>query len=237
MKKQGSILDAFKGYESSLVTVVLISCGRMDLLKRTIESFLRFNTFPIYEFIIIEDSGNKKMHGELIEYCSEDSLFRIILNSENIGLIASIDKAYSFVKTEYVMHVEDDWEFYNSGFIEKSLEILMRKSQIMFVWLRGLKDTNGHPVEEKLYRAGNVDYRLMATGVEGKWHGFGFNPGLRRLSDYKKVGLYSNIAPNESTGMRECYVGQEYFKLGFRAATLLDGYTKHIGDGRRTYTL
>lgn len=64
-----------------------------------------------------------------------------------------------------------------------------------------------------------------------------FNPGLRRLSDYKKIGPYSKIAPKENTGMRECRIGQEYFKQGFRAATILEGYTYHIGGGRRTYTL
>ena len=29
------------------VTVVLTSCGRADLLKKTIETFLQFNTYPI----------------------------------------------------------------------------------------------------------------------------------------------------------------------------------------------
>jgi GT2 family glycosyltransferase len=216
------------------VSVVLTSCGRPDLLKRTVESFNRYNTFPIKEFIIIEDSGNKAMHREVKSLYPD---YTLILNKENIGLIASIDKAYSYVKTPFVMHCEDDWESYRSGFIEKSLKILLSNPKIMLVWLRALNDVNGHPIEDKTFMIEDTSYRLMATHVEGKWHGFGFNPGLRRMEDYKKIGPYSLIAPTENTGMRECYVGQEYFKAGFRAVTLLEGYTYHIGGGRRTYTL
>lgn len=40
------------------VTLVITSCNRFDLLKKTIESFSRNNTYPIREVIIIEDSGN-----------------------------------------------------------------------------------------------------------------------------------------------------------------------------------
>ena len=228
------ILDVFKDMLPQMVTIVVTSCGRPDLLKRTIESFNKYNTFPVKEFIIIEDSGNRVVQKEISSICSG---YNVILNEKNIGLIASIDKAYSFVKSPFIFHCEDDWEFYRSGFIVKSLKVLLADPKIMFVWIRALNDTNGHPVEDRTFSVEDTQYRLMATHVEGKWHGFGFNPGLRRLSDYKLIGPYSKIAPSENTGMRECYVGQEYFKAGFRAATLLEGYTYHIGGGRRTYTL
>jgi hypothetical protein len=38
------------------VTLVITSCNRIDLLKKTIASFERFNTYPIKKAIIIEDS-------------------------------------------------------------------------------------------------------------------------------------------------------------------------------------
>ena len=46
------------------VTVVLTSCGRLDLLTRTIESFNKFNTYPITKFLLIDDSGDKKFKEE-----------------------------------------------------------------------------------------------------------------------------------------------------------------------------
>lgn len=39
------------------VTLFITSCGRPELLKRTLESFVKFNTYPIKEAILCEDSG------------------------------------------------------------------------------------------------------------------------------------------------------------------------------------
>jgi hypothetical protein len=47
---------------ASDVTLVLTSCGRQDLLERTLDSFFVYNTYPIREFIVIEDGDGKKMH-------------------------------------------------------------------------------------------------------------------------------------------------------------------------------
>lgn len=169
--KNDSVLDIFAGYEKSLVSVVLTSCGRPDLLKRTIDSFNKYNTFPVNQFIIVEDSGNKAICNELRLKYPE---YTLILNERNIGLIASIDKGYSFVNSPFIFHCEDDWEFYRSGFIEKSLKILLTHLEIMLVWIRALNDTNGHPVEEKLFNIEDTSFRIMGTHVQGIWHGFGF---------------------------------------------------------------
>jgi hypothetical protein len=39
------------------VTLFITSCGRPHLLKRTIESFVKFNSYPMKEVILCEDSG------------------------------------------------------------------------------------------------------------------------------------------------------------------------------------
>ncbi len=226
-----SILSIFAGMESQLVTVVITSCGRLNLLKRTVSSFLEFNTFPVHEIIIVEDSGDKNIIKQVRrEYLGRCSL---IIHDKPMGQINSIDDAYSEISTPYIFHAENDWQFYRSGFMEKSLEILLLQPEIMQVWLRELNDTNGHPIEENIYKAGETEYRLVATNVNG-WHGGSFNPGLRRLSDYKKIAPYSKIGKQHAQighceAYREMLIGQEYYKLGYRAAILLNGYVKHIG--------
>ena len=42
---------------SDEVTLFLTACNRPRLLKQTLESFVKFNTYPIKEAIIMEDSG------------------------------------------------------------------------------------------------------------------------------------------------------------------------------------
>ena len=100
------------------VTVVITSCNRIDLLKKTIESFLDYNTYPIHEFIIVEDSGIKSVNSDLIKTYPD---FNWINSGVNEGQILSIDKAYSRVKTKYIFHLEDDWETYKDGFIKDSI--------------------------------------------------------------------------------------------------------------------
>jgi hypothetical protein len=76
------------------------------------------------------------------------------------------------------------------------------------------------------------------TNFRNVWHGFTFNPGLRRLADYKRIGSFSNQpvtvhvphrTPTKGLQM-ELKASQFYFKLGFRSVILdKTGFVKHIG--------
>lgn len=218
-----------------MVSVVLTSCGRLGLLEDTVYSFNKFNTYPISQFIIIDDSGKKEVHREIKSMYPD---YELILNEENIGLIPSIDKAYSRVTSEYIMHLEDDWTFTRQSFIEPSLEILEKDPKIMQVWLRGDDDPNGHHIEPEIFYAGDVPYKLVGTYVHNVWHGFTFNPGARRLSDYKLIAPYDEIHldENRGIGVQENHIGRVLFEqYGFRAATLLEEYCIHTGGHQRTY--
>ena len=215
------------------VSVVITSFNRKELLQRTIESFNKFNTYPISRFIIIEDSGNKNMHGWLLKYCADTNI-ELFLNETNIGLIESIDKAYSEVKTKYVFHTEDDYLFYKPGFIEKSLEILEAEENIMQVYIRPASDS-GNPVEDKIYNIGESSYRLFGNTTEGFWHGFCFQCGLRKMSAYDKIKPFVQWSDKkDALSVRECKIGQAYYDLGYRVAVLPEGYAKHTGRNRST---
>ena len=41
------------------MSFVLTSCGRLDLLDRTLDSFFKFNDFPLKALFLTEDSVNK----------------------------------------------------------------------------------------------------------------------------------------------------------------------------------
>jgi hypothetical protein len=122
--------------------------------------------------------------------------------------------------------MEDDWETYRSGFIEDSMAILEAHEKIGHVWLREKEDTNQHPVEWPA----NLDFGILKSN-HGMWAGFCFNPGLKRLSDYKLVKSYgkhtqfSRKAPWKS----EAAISQLYNRLGYKAAILPQGYIRHIG--------
>jgi hypothetical protein len=217
------------------VTMVITSSGRLDLLRRTIDSFKRHNTYPISKYILIEDSGRMNNAVEIRKLYPS---IHLIANVQNIGQVKSIDTAYSEVKTEYIFHCENDWEFQQGGFIEKSMSILETDAKILTVWLRGPNDTNGQPVEmQSTYSIYNTeldrkitDYYLMSTHYQTFWHGFTWNPGLRRLADYKSIAPFSSfLQPGDFAALTECRIGQKYFDMGFRAAILPEQYVRHIG--------
>lgn len=220
----------------NMVTVVLTSCNRPSELSPTLASFFKYNTYPIKKIIIIDDSGINNCINECLINIPVDIERVIIYNEVNIGQISSIDKAYSLVDTEYIFHCEDDWEFYNYGFIEKSLEILKENEKIFTVWLREYVNfrvtQNGHPIIQNIH---NNKFRLMGVFQERTniWSGFTFNPGLRRLKDCKLLMPYKQYIGSAycNCGGVEQALSSLYYKKGFVSATTLNesGFVKHIG--------
>lgn len=215
------------------VSLVLTSCNRFDLLEDTLRSFFSSNTYPIAQHIIIEDSPNiHKLDKVVAKF--PDVEFTTLYNDPQLGQMQSIEKAYSYVTSDYIFHCEDDWEFYRKGMIEDSLAVLDSDEKVIVVWLRGFEDVSRDRVEEPMKtvkgEGGNVYFYYLKTNAKHPkngivWHGFTFNPGLRRTSDYLRVKPISQFD-------RESAVGKAYFDLGYQAAMLPDGYVRHIGYHR-----
>jgi len=222
------------------VSLVITTCGRTDLLERTLISFFNYNTYPIQKVIIVEDSGIPQNFSNVVSLVPCD--LEIIENEVNIGQIASIDKAYAKVETDYIFHCEEDWEFYNSGFIEKSFEILDQDSKIFTVWLRAHSDTKNHGIEtDKKFPLSSGDYYYLMNQYHKKvWCGFTFNPGLRRTSDCMIFHPYNNLEVRELSKkngmpiMHEMDLSIYYQELGYRGAITSNknGYVRHIGGKR-----
>ena len=203
------------------VSVVVTACNRPDLLEKTLDSFHKFNTYPIKKFIVIDDSGIAGCNNDLIK---KYPLIKFIDNPQNIGQVRSIDKAYSMVTTPYVFHMEEDWEFYKEGFIEACLEVIDLDDKIICVWTRDQTDIL-HPLLSDVYltESGNKIQRV-SWGFDGHWHGFTFNPSLKKMKDYPKNG-YTPIG-------RELELSKYYYNLEYYAMAFTNGYCKHIGWNR-----
>jgi len=206
------------------VTVVLTACGRPDLLKQTIESFLEHNKYPIYEWIISEDSGIQDINKELME---KYPTFRWITAKARRGQIKSIDECYQKVKTPYIFHMEDDWVTYEGGFIEESMKILEADPMISAVMCR--------EHDPRVYEMSDTPPRLKCWGNWGHWS---FNPGLRRVTDYRKhfEKGYNAFVTFETTDTLkgEFTVNEFYREKGYKMALTpkTSGHMRHIGDGR-----
>jgi GT2 family glycosyltransferase len=215
------------------VSVVITSYDRLDLLKRTIDSFNANNSYNIEQFIIIEDSGKPEVH-KLLKKSYPD--YTLILNEKNIGLVESIDRAYSMVTSDFIFHSEDDYEYYRPDFIHRSIEVLNSNDKLMQVWIRAMDDTTGQPILPYLKMANGVPFYHM--GEHQNWYGFCFQCGLRKVDAYNKVKPYtqwlSRTDPNYFLANHECHIGIAYHNLGYESAILPEGYARHTGQFRST---
>ncbi|WP_282780629.1 glycosyltransferase family A protein [Phaeodactylibacter xiamenensis] len=210
------------------VTLIITSCNRLELLSETVKSFEKFNTYPIAEKIIIEDSGKSRIYKKLLEEYGDR--FKIIFNNPPLKQISSIDRAYKEVKTEYIFHCEDDWEFYRPCFIEDSLLFLEKFSHIKQVGLRSIQHDIliNHPsieIGELLHIKGLRCYQLdMKPEFDGyDWVSCSFNPGLLRKKDYDLADNYASLAKTEAG------ISLWYKKRGFIGVTLENDAVKHLG--------
>lgn len=209
-----------------MITFCLTSCNRPELLKKTLESFFRFNTASIDRYIIQDDSGVK---GCLDEAVKDYPFIEVYYNPVRLGMLKNIDALYSHLtdKHGFIFHCEDDWEFTRSGFIEQSATILKNRPGVLIVWIRDPCDTNGHTIELDIQKHGDIIYRYVSTGYAGCWHGYTTNPGLRRVKDVVNFGDIIG----DHAGVGEELISEYYFKKGFRSVILHPGYVKHIGWG------
>ena len=113
-----------------------VTSGNYELRRQTgsagtntLDSFSKYNTYPVREYIVMEDGDGEK--NRILEAKYRQHNFQEWLSTKKrVGQIAAlVDAAYRNIKTEFIFHCEDDWEFTSPGFMEKSLAVLTSESQ------------------------------------------------------------------------------------------------------------
>ena len=209
------------------ISVTLTHYRRLEELDITIKSFLNTNTYPIDEFIIIDDSN-------LID-CAQTILQRygnfasIIINEEQLGQRKSLDKIFTQCRNEFIFHLEDDWEFdIKNNYIANSINILKANKDIHQVWVRHEYD-NPHKTIGNILTCGNVAYKNVDKNFYSVWNGFSWNPGLRRKSDY------INFFPKGFQLFADELECAKYLRqYNYTVVKLEDTCCKHIGYGKST---
>lgn len=210
---------------TSDVTFVLTSCGRMDLLDQTLESFFKQNTYPLKAIYVIEDSYDQEVYKQITERWGDK--VTLFLNDPKLGQIASIEKVYAMVDTPYVFHCEDDWLFTRPGFMEENKAIMESDPSIIQVWLESKESAarldifsydNRKEVDGLAFERVNV-----AEGWE--WGYFSFRPGLKRMSDYKRLGGYGQF-------LNELDISVAYRDMGYHTVIIEEPAIEDLGEGR-----
>lgn len=205
------------------VTLVVTSCNRHELLEKTLRSFSRMNSYPIAATVVVEDSElDPPDWFSALEGLGEK---KWITNGVRKGQLYSIDRAYAEVRTPWIMHCEDDWEFAGGGFIERSLELLQSNPHLWTLSLRGA-NCNGHPLADD----DRFPVKIHEAYWRGGWGGCHFNPGLRRLEDWRQLGGYGRHAGYDASANLpgELHLSRLHLDRGFRIGVLPE-CVRHLG--------
>jgi hypothetical protein len=217
---------------ASNITMVVTSCDRHDLLRDTLNSLIGVHCGGMRpdRCIVVEDSTIPMpswLQTNINHFTANLGYITWLNNESRQGQVSSIDRAYSHVTTHYIFHLEDDWHFHECGFMRESMEILHRYPEIIQVSLRG--DTGWH----QLIESPHYPFKIALPYWGNDWGGLSWNPGLRRLSDYKRIGNYRCHAAFGIHGLvHEALLSRKYLDMGYRIADLARPIVSHSGATR-----
>ena len=94
---------------SPLISVVMSCYNAADSLERAVHSMLN-QSFQNFEFIIIDDGSTDDTKVLLNDFAKRDSRIKLIINEQNIGLSASLNKGIRNARAQYVARMDADDE-------------------------------------------------------------------------------------------------------------------------------
>lgn len=203
-------------------TVVVTSCGRFDLLRKTLESLAAHLDVPPAAVLVLEDSGDPRVAEAL---AGIDLPLTPVVHPERLGQMRSIDAGYRRVETPYIFHCEDDWLFTRSGFVAQSRAVLDAFPDVSMVGLRPRAELN--PLVRSLPAGSHAGIGVIHfdPSLHPEYFSYSFNPGLRRLADFSRLGPFAALG-------HEPDVSYAFKQAGFHTANLEEPAVRHIGDGR-----
>ena len=168
----------------SPASVVFAGGDDQDALERTLDSFIRHNTFRVRD-LVIRQSPEAAQHRSLSEKL-RDYPFKWLTENAPADRPTATNGDPN-VAGEFIFYCQVGWEFNRSGFIEASLKILRHNPDIFQVSLAAPEAADGDPLSESVFFAADVPYRLWRTGDDKgdpqRRPGFLDSPRLRRRRD------------------------------------------------------
>jgi glycosyltransferase involved in cell wall biosynthesis len=90
-----------------LISAILSVYNSKKYLEKCLDSIIS-QSLKAWELIIIDDGSNDGSDYILNKYSLKDQRFKLIKNSKNLGLPASLNKAIGFSTTEFIIRVDAD---------------------------------------------------------------------------------------------------------------------------------
>lgn len=205
------------------ITSFILSCNRLELLEKTITSFLKTRDL-ITKIVILDDSGVDGVFEKLVE--KYGNIADVVCFPENRGLWWAKDFMVSFCFTKYIFYVEDDWAFLKTGYLQKSKNILEKYRDIGSIdisWRtfeeEGFDTYENELIDESFYY--KKPWRVSPNHLF--WFIWQGSPNLKRRDDLLLLGRVEKY-------FTEWNIDRKFYSLGFKGVFLNDRYVVHTGD-------
>ena len=226
------------------ITLSITSCKRLDLFKRTVNSFLNCCTdiHLIDRWICIDDNSSESDRDEMKRlYPFFEFVFKTI---EEKGHSKSMNIILNTVKTPYLLHLEDDWSFFKRyNIISSCLSVLNDNEKIS----QCLINYNYTETEEQDITGGQLmvnnmgynfilhkhakpnspQYNSIVKNLKQNcvyWPHFSFRPSLIKTCVLREIGRF-----NEDASHLELEYAVRYTNLGYTSAFLNRTFCVHTG--------
>ena len=222
-------------------TLVIASCRRPEKLCLMLDSFVRccMDLDLISRVVVSDDNSETGQIVQIIEkvkacFPCVPIVFKHRINER--GSAYTWAHGWAEVKTPFLFHAEDDWEYTEPEHHIRYAQRIMRQdekiAEVAFSYsapgshyLDGFLDRLGTPVI-----AGGDHYILWPVwdGVNSAWPGFTCNPCVVHLARLRQANLDGpNIMPGS-----EYNFGARYAAAGFRIAFKPKIVVRHTGTVR-----
>lgn len=231
-----------------MITFTITTCKRLELFKKTMDSFLTYckDQHLISRWICVDDNSSTDDREKMKRLYP---FFEFHFKSRGQkGHARSMNMLRSLVKSEYIFHMEDDWEFCKEGnYITECLQgfqVAPNVGQVLInrnyaETLQDLDLVGGKEVKvgertyilHEHYEEGTDEYHEFwdqNTGISNVyWPHYSLRPSLLKRQVWDQIGAYSETHPNF-----EMEYGHRY-KQHYVSVFLPDIYCLHIGKNIR----
>jgi glycosyltransferase involved in cell wall biosynthesis len=182
------------------LSIILPNYNHAEFLPRCLEAFLG-QSFGDFELIVVDDASTDDSFELLQEYARGDSRIRLYRNSENQGVVGTLNRALSYCRGEFVHGAASD-DYILPGYFEAAMGMFRQHPQAgICLGLTKCVNEKGTPIltvpgnwadSREFLSPEELAPQMVTCGVPGPsiWrrdaflHAGGYNPDLRWHCDW-----------------------------------------------------
>lgn len=211
-----------------LVSILFITYKRVDLLKRSLNSFMQNTDYPNLELVVTDDGSPIGMQCEIQKLPFD----KVCLSPRNRGLGANTNAGLRSCEGKYVLQLQDDWECCGPAeYLRLAVDLMEAHPEVGLIKFYGVPHAVEPPLQipdavgECYWISNNAGMQALAQSV------YSDGPHLKSRTFCDYLGAYK-----ESCRMEECeldYAARFADQVHFRAVYFPYFYNRtfsHVGE-------